>query len=171
MERKIYLSLKEYFKIDFVYGCQLNAHIFKTNFVYMAANQMNLPPNQKQIKSPLITSDAVSCPVTLTIIKHQWGEEQPYRTFQDQTKISNSKHFKLKQYMANPEHVKIKHQNSIPEHYKIKQKILFQAMSRSNRNLLFFSCFVPCALLLELDKSISFYHSLTQFPLTTTALL
>ena len=32
----------------------------------------------------------------------------------------------------------------------------------------FLICFALCALLLELDKSISFYHSLTQFPLTTT---
>ena len=68
---------KSIFKIDFVYGGQLSAHIFKTNFVYMAGNQMNLPPNQKQIKSPLITSDAVSCPVTITIIKHQWGNNHP----------------------------------------------------------------------------------------------
>ena len=86
-------------------------------------NGMYLPSNQKQIKSPLITSDAVSCcPVTITIININEGEIN-----QEQTKIS---------FFCFPDDV------------------LF-----------------PCALLWELDKSISFYHSLTQFPVTTTALL
>ena len=136
----------------------------------MAGNQMNLPPNQKQIKSPLITSDAVSCPVTITIIKHQWGNNHTEHVKINQQN-SIQEHVKIKQQNSIPEHVKIKQQNSIPEHVKIKQKMAIPEHVKNKQKFVFFSCFVPCALLPELDKSISFYHSLTQFPLTTTALL
>ena len=97
----------------------------KNEIVGCIGNGMYLPSNQKQIKSPLITSDAVSCcPVTITIININEGEIN-----QEQTKIS----FRF---------------------FCFPDGVLF-----------------PCALLSELDKSISFYHSLTQFPVTTTALL
>ena len=100
----------------------------KDKIVECIGNGMYLPSNQKQIKSPLITSDAVSCcPVTITIININEGASKPKKN-QEQTKISFRFFF--------------------------PDGVLF-----------------PCALLSELDKSISFYHSLTQFPVTTTALL
>ena len=56
----------------------------KDKIVECIGNGMYLPSNQKQIKSPLITSDAVSCyPVTITIININEGEIN-----QEQTKIS-----------------------------------------------------------------------------------
>ena len=80
-----------------------------------------VPSNQKQIKSLLITSDAVSDLVTITVVNI----------------------------------------NEATTKWRIYFSFCFPG-----------GCvFVLCGLLQELGKSISFYHSLTQFPLTTTALL
>ena len=53
----------------------------KDKIVECIGNGMYLPSNQKQIKSPLITSDAVSCcPVTITIININEGATKPKKS-------------------------------------------------------------------------------------------